>query len=509
MVSHIRKQTKSIWIVLLFSILLFSLFLNELRVVHVDEPWLSIPAYTLTQGGGTANPVLSGRHDYLGKHLLAPVLAHTVMLAAGYKLLGLSLLVGRLISVAWAVLAVYFLYRTVLALGLGERVATLAALLASTDTIVFIAARTIRPDMMSASLSILTFAMLIEGLKSNSKLHIGAAGALAGFGLYTHPVFAISYVAFLVILLFRHKCLRQAISPIVLFIAFSALSLLPYIAYVIIEDASTGFSHFLTQLFIQGPPTALSGSLSSIVLAEFQRWTRYYLIPERMPVAIITFVVVLLGFKRWRVLWPAYLVVFAHIVLLGLIFPNSTYRYLTAISFYFAIIIADVMIWAIALISQRLSAGKKAVAMFLLLTSLPVFFLNQMAGNIMLIAGEAGSDYYGVTRRIETNIPDDAKLWGSMRFWLGLYDHPYRTQYTYLRDFETFKPQFVVLDTPMTTSKDLRTFGTCLWEELEARGKMIDEFTDEHYGRITIYHLVWDPSVKVPCAERLGERSEE
>ena len=121
------------------------------------------------------------------------------------------------------------------------------------------------------------------------------------------------------------------------------------------------------------------------------------------------------------------------------------------------------------------------------------FFFNQLFGNFSLILKDKDSDYYGFIHKIEEIIPDNARVWGTMSFWMGLYKHPYRTQFTYLRDLETFKPEIMILDSYDLTpeSGQYNSLLPKLKKVVNERGTLIGKINDKYYGNIKIYKVNW------------------
>ena len=67
--------------------------------------------------------------------------------------------------------------------------------------------------------------------------------------------------------------------------------------------------------------------------------------------------------------------------------------------------------------------------------------LNQLAGDAKLLWRNRNCSYTETIKQLQTVIPPDARVWGSITFWFGFQHQPLRTQYTHLREVDTFKPR--------------------------------------------------------------------
>ena len=106
-------------------------------------------------------------------------------------------------------------------------------------------------------------------------------------------------------------------------------------------------------------------------------------------------------------------------------------------------------------------------------------------------------------QKLEQYIPEDSKVWGSMTFWLGLYKHPYRTQYTYGRDLDTFQPNYVILYDSDTWGEKTAIIGrkrdNSAWRSVQlkfeklaqTRGTFISRIEDKFFGNVEIYKIDW------------------
>ena len=495
------SKKKYLFLILVFFAILNMSYLSKVLRVRVDEPWESITAYTLLTEGRLANPILEGRDGY-EKHFLQPRIVQNILLVPFFKTLGFGLWQGRLLSVFFGLLTVIFTFLLTKKLFKAESIALLATLLVSVDSFVFVSARTIRPEIMVAALTVLAIYLFLVAVRKESDLLFSLLGIVIGIGLYTHPNMLLGTFSVLALFIYEYKTGILKQRGFWYFVLFSVLSFLPYAVYVVLEDWQNNFSDFWAQ--VGGRTEMLSKRcwLIESFKGEFARFAKYFFLPHRFLILVI----VLLGFiaaliRQTKANVILVIIIVVHLASFWLLIENKTARYLTVLSPFFCILVA-------ALVAEFLKAKGEKFSLSLFFSKLRVFnkrtvfatlifmafFLNQLFGDLALILKDKDSDYYGFIQKIEEIIPNQARVWGSMTFWMGLYNHPYRTQFTYLRDLETFKPEIMILDSYDLVRLTPEKYGGLvpkLKKLVDERGTLIGKVNDRYYGNIKIYKLNW------------------
>jgi len=118
--------------------------------------------------------------------------------------------------------------------------------------------------------------------------------------------------------------------------------------------------------------------------------------------------------------------------------------------------------------------------------------LNQIAGDASLVWRHRNCSYEDTIHRLHAVIPPTARVWGSMTFWFGFYGQPFRTQYTYLRDLNSFKPEYMITGDPEVWTKDSwKSIREKAEETVKLRGTLVGELPVNCYGQLRVYRLQW------------------
>ena len=121
-----------------------------------------------------------------------------------------------------------------------------------------------------------------------------------------------------------------------------------------------------------------------------------------------------------------------------------------------------------------------------------VLSLNQIAGDASLLWDQRNCSYSETVRLLQSVIPPNARVWGSITFWYGFQRQPFRCQYTYLREADSFKPEYMI-------TGDAEVWGKDFWlpvrekadEIIKRRGTLVAEFPKNCYGTLRVYLLQW------------------
>ena len=131
-----------------------------------------------------------------------------------------------------------------------------------------------------------------------------------------------------------------------------------------------------------------------------------------------------------------------------------------------------------------------------------VLFINQFGGDAWAVWGSRNCSYPQFINQVRNLVPPGARVWGTMTFWFGFYDHPYRTQYT--NDLKSFEPDYVILydndiwgNRTVTTGRIdpnaafLQPLRDQLTQLVLKRGSSVGIVSNECYGNIEVFHIGW------------------
>ena len=464
--------------------------------VWVDEPWESITAYTLGTEGKMYNPVLENYSGF-DKVLLQPRLVLSIVLSPTFALFGVGHTTGRLASVACGALLILAIYLFALKF-FSKRASLIAVWFVIIETMMFVSYRTIRPEIFLVTLECFSLIFFFKGMQSKSSRYYFWSGLLSGIALWTHPnaLLHVLALSFLLILTFKTGVFTSRCSWS--FVAATFVGVLPYLLYVVVNDAQNSFSTFFLQLDNRTTALGQQNWFLASLTGEWNRILEYAQFPYRLPI-------VLIFASAW--LWSIFskvtatrnlaIVVGVHAILSFLIISNKTVLYTTSILPLLCILTAvgidELMGESRSMIARlknifRLPYWRESIAVGLFI----ILSLNQIAGDARLLWRNRNCSYTDTIHRLQSVIPAHARVWGSLTFWFGFQRQPYRSQYTYLREVESFKPEYMITGDPEVWGKD---FWLPVREKankiIGERGTLMAEIPAECYGTLRVYRLQW------------------
>lgn len=492
------RMDRGFFLLLAFLSILFCLKLDSYPLVWVDEPWESITAYTLATEGKIYNPVLEGRAGW-DEVFLEPRMLLNILVGGMFFIFGPGVIQGRFVSVLFGLLLVTAVY------AFGKRIfppraALMAAWCLGIETIVYIGSRTIRPDVYIAFFDVTVILLLLQAWNNSSreKRHFGIAGVITGIALWTHPN-AFLILASTITLFLVHE--GRAILSSRRFWIFSAAvtaAFLPYALYVVVQDADHSFSRFWLQLAGRPEDVVQSGWILTSLEGELKRILDYMRFPYRLPV-VLTFLAALVWAVRSApgTMHSILLVIAVHIGLSVLLLSNKTVLYASSILPFFALLCGAYFdrfipnFRAVFSTKEPRRGGLTGPVIALLL--LGSYSATQLGGTLSLLWDRQTCSYARVVDELQLAIPRGARVWGSMTFWFAFREQPYRTQYTYLRELESFRPEYMILGDKETESKDHWADVRRRVEELtHQRGTQTALIQGECYGELRIYKMTWE-----------------
>lgn len=493
--------------------------LSKVPRAIMDESWEALTGYALAYEGHLRNPVIQNRHG-IDRAFIQPRVTQSLVLAAGYRLLGFSLNTGRLASVLVGLLAVWGVFY-LMRVWLSPALSWLTALLTSLEMHVFLAARTVRPEVYLLCASIWMVALLARGTVGRGSLPWFGAGVIGAVGCYTHPNMLAVVVLGLVLIFCQVGRHRRTARALAAYTTGGLVGLAPFIAWVAYAQVHYDV-HFCGQL---GEYYTEIGADSPVALLvrELNRWRTYLMPVHRAPYVLGVALGLIVGLRHRQPVqvWAIVLVV-GHALLLPLINRTGKPRYLVVLSPWLA---ALVVVWAAQLwqwagvrpTRRRWRHGVRALAVAGIALSLAV----NLGGNAYLTYAYRNADYDAMCQRIARHIPTGARVYGRLVFWTGLYKYPYlsdineeaapasETRALAQARLVRFRPEYVVRGSdlcwhldgsgPRASKPVYRAGGledewrfVCdrVDDELIAHcGVLLDRFTTRDFGTIEVYSL--------------------
>ena len=475
---------------------LATVMLEKYPRVWVDEPWESITAYTLGTKGKMYNPVLENYSGF-DKVLLQPRLLLSLALAPAFALLGVGHVEGRLVSGVFGALLMLAVY-LIATKFFSRRAALISVWFVTIETMMFIAYRTIRPEIFLVTLECFSLFFFFIGLRNGLVRYFFWSGLLSGIALWTHPnaLLHVLALSFLLLITYRTRVFTSRYSWT--YFAATFVGVLPYLVYVVANDAQNSFSTFFLQLDNRTTALRQQNWFLASFAGEWNRIVEYAQFPYRVPILLIlAFAWLFSMFSKSREARNVAIVVAIHAILSFLIISNKTVLYSTSILPLLCILAAvgiDELLGESRSMTERFKnifrlpywRESIAVGLFVLLS------LNQTAGDLSLLWRNRNCSYTETVHRLQSVIPAHARVWGSLTFWFGFHQQPYRSQYTYLREVESFKPEYMITGDPEVWGKDfwlpVRDKANKIISE---RGTLLAEIPADCYGTLRVYRLQW------------------
>jgi 4-amino-4-deoxy-L-arabinose transferase-like glycosyltransferase len=462
-----------------------------------DEPWVSVPAYTLiTNGTFTLFPVNAEQASIAWPPLLQ------ICLAVVYRVFGFGLVQGRYLMTLLGAISVLLSFLIAKEL-FDDETALLAAAFLAVDNLFFLSARTIRAEILVVTLILLACYLGLRAIKSKRKLLFVLSGMAGAAAMSTHPNGFIGICAVSLLFVFEYKKEIFQRPGLFLYAAGVALGSLPYATYLVLMDLPHHFRAFRSQILTFAPgasgPHWLLDSLRKEVLT---RYPRYMLAPYRVHIGVLALLALGAGFasRNWRGRFLSS-VIMTHLLLFVLLMTvQKNVRYLALVEPYLAILIASkaIALLRTGILGSRLG-DKKGVRVAAFAALLVLWGGTQLIGNVEYHWRFRSTRYYEFTDRIRSLIPENASIYSIVTFWFAF---PDRQFYSYNKvPFESAKsryhPEILLLDDDFMVNG---VSGDHSWDHLRAelddfavkKGRLLGIVDNWFYGDIKVYRVSYD-----------------
>ncbi len=495
MLQFLQRNRLFILVVVLY--LGSTLFMiNKYPRVWVDEPWESITAYTLEHDGRLFNPTLEGRDGY-GQHFLEPRMLLSFVVAPFFAVLGVGVVQGRLASVlvgAVLLIAGYMFGKRFFS----KRAGILISWCLWIETMIFISARTIRPEIYLAAIQMFSMYFFFSALETGSIRKYFYAGLLLGVALWTHPNSLLYLGSVVTIFAVEKKASFVKSKEFWTLTLASVITFAPYAIYVIAVDAHDGFATWWSQLAGRPGEVVQSGWLLASLSGEWQRVVDFTRFPERLPVLLVYIYALVVSLRSGnRIIRYVLITAVVEFILSVAIIANKSPLYASTYLPLLIILLAKYLDDNLPRTGGKVhfpyfQEGWHSKSSLAALFILVIFSLNQVGGDAYLLWKSRDCSYSHVLTYLDDTIPRGSRVWGSMTFWFAFHDQPYRTQYTFLKDLDSFKPQYMIAGDP-------EVWGKPFWKKLRteadsviaARGTLVKNIPTRCYGDLRVYRMKW------------------
>jgi hypothetical protein len=368
--------------------------------------------------------------------------AMPIALGAVFKVIGIGVWQARLLPFLGALGSIILTWLLGLRLA-GPWVGAIAALLVATDNMLFVAARTVRPEGMIAFLLALTFLLFYDAMRRNSWMAALGAGLAAGIAMNFHINGAIAPIAMGLWALYEYgvNVWRKPVAWI--FAITVVLCIVPYVLWIN-SDAIHKQSYQELQALgtvVQQASGKLAGELmryKDFLGFGNQKLPLPIQIPLRGPIVLVILAGVAVLYFYQRTLFWRLVLLLAAAMGWWLYLANKNVRYTAVAASVFALIVAG------AAVAYSTTPVRRRLA----IAACVVYALNQIGGNAFLAWRFHRANYNQVGVELRSAIPAGETVYGANTFWLALHDRRYysydRTSFDYA--INTFKTRYLILN---------------------------------------------------------------
>ncbi len=454
-----------------------------------DESWYSSTAYTLSQEGKLRNGIFPPR-DIESQADTRPI-AMPVTLAATFRALGVGPSRARIpeFLACLATIPIAFWLGRLL---VSSEAGLLAALLVSVDNIVFLAARTVRPEAFVTCFGALAVLLYFLSRERDSVPLAALSGVALGLSFNYHVVgFGVALsIGLLLLYEFRWRILlsKRAWALVLTSIA----TLIPFAVWLFGDPVRL---EAFRALYGRGSKIPLLEILhgEGIRYADFLGFGNQRLsflpfaVPLRLHIALLVAAsLAVLAWKRRRLFWTALMLIVPSL----LTWPqtgNPTVRYFAIIAPYLGLTVG------IAWVELRKTRWRTVFAVWC-----AVVVLSEIGGNLLVLRQARTANYAAVTRSLRAMIPPNAHVYGAITFFLALHD---RTYYSWHRTPLDYAIQEAGVDYMILHDRVLLRgsgYGNDDWRDVREKtdafiraggAELVGKVPDPFYGDLEVYRV--------------------
>jgi 4-amino-4-deoxy-L-arabinose transferase-like glycosyltransferase len=439
---------------------------------------------------------------------LDPVHAHDPLYKGGlqglstgisFRLFGLGLFQGRLVSLVWGGLLLWLTFLAGRRL-YGPAAAAVAVLFLAVSQPFLVSSHLVRPDIVVAALVMAALYCALRGLQGGDRAWHLLAGLMLGLSFDVHPntLAFIPMVGLCYVLCFGRRTFARAESW--LFAAGLLVGVLYYLSVRVLPDTGHYLDAFRYWVGVDKRPPALAARGAPALQAELWRWDQYFAGRLVELVLLATGVLAALwrsiSARRLDPLLGGLLVAFAVFVVLV---SNKTEFYM--ILFFPALIL--LLAAAIAALGPPVGPGLAprivAAGLLVALAVGAMGFEDNFRDIVEAASNFQDRDYSALTEELQASIPAGARVVAPPIYWIGLSRPPYYLDYVDIYVWERIRrersiswpeflrdigPEYVILD---SKAKYEVTRSTPRY--MEENADLLAQIRHVNYGRVEVWKM--------------------
>jgi 4-amino-4-deoxy-L-arabinose transferase-like glycosyltransferase len=485
--------------------------------VHVDDSWLANIGWNRMQTGDNYSTLDVGPFPS-GKGVGSPPIASAARMWS-YRFLGLGLFQTRLPSLFCGgilLLATYFMGKQLYS----PRTGLLALLLLGLSWSFLESSHLGRPDIILAAFVVTALSFALWGMRSQKVLPNAAAGIIAALSAAVHQNGALLAVALGMVYLARYGLRFWRHREVWAFVAGGVMgSLYPgglmgfargALRYLL-PSPQAGASPGQVLSYSHRPPVAGLEPMALLVslVLEVHRYHAFDY-PEQFLILLTAFLFVLIRRSQADRLLVTFMI---SGFFLFVLFVDNKEHYYAILFFPFAMTMLAEMFVGLVRDPKGTRLRRALVGCIFAL-----FLLSSLQRTIGPVVDHLGYDYYAVTDRIRTVVPQGVRVLGRPTWWLGLPEYDYRSTFSlayYDLDGDLnvaavlgiVRPDVIIVDDGLRQGHLIEEddpprqpmfyrFFKYPRQEFESflaqRGEKMLEFTDPWHGLVEVYAVHWD-----------------
>jgi len=453
-----------------------------------DESWYSSTAYTLFHEGKIRNGVFP-ELDIESKADTRPI-AMPATLALAFATFGVGPGQARLPELLAMLTTIPVVFWLGMLLG-SPQAGVLAALLTGVDNMVFLGARTVRPEAFVTFFGALAILLYVLSRQRNSVLLAFLSGIAVGISCNYHSNGLAIAATLGLLLLAEHKFSIWKSRRAWALVLGAVTTLIPFCVWLAGDPVRL---QAFRVLYGRGERMTWQAVLHSegIRYADLLGFGNQRLsftpfpVPLRLHIVLLIVISIgLLAWKRRDLFW----MILALIIPSLLLWPkevNPTVRYFAVLAPYFAL--------AVALSFQTINRPRWRLA-FACWCALVV--VTEIAGNVIVLRQARTANYVACTNRLRSLVPENARVLGAITFFMALHD---RTYYSWNRTPLDFAVNKLGVDYLIMNDRVLlhgSGFGLDDWKEqreiansfVRESADLVGRVPDPFYGDLEIYRV--------------------
>jgi 4-amino-4-deoxy-L-arabinose transferase-like glycosyltransferase len=416
--------------------------------------------------------------------------------AVSFRVLGFGLFQGRVVSLIWGGLLLWFTFLAGRRL-YGAGAASVAVLIVAVSQPFLVSSHIIRPDIVVAALVMAALYCALRGLQDGGRAWHLIAGLILGLSFDVHP----NTIAFMpmVGLCYLLRLGRRAFTSAEawLFLGGIAIGALYYLGARVLPDPRHYLEAFGYWVGVDKRPPALATQPYAALQAELWRWNQYFS-GRIVELGLLSIGALAVAWRmvRTRRLDPLFIGLLLAFGVFVVLVSSKTEYYLILFFPLLALLLGSV----IGEVGANLGGARLVAAALLVVLAVSAMGFEDNFRDVIEAASDFQErDYAALSAQLRREIPPGSKVVAPPVYWIGLAHPPYYLEYVdfyvwerirrernmswsdFMRDID---PDYVVLDVKAKydVTRDNPRY-------LENNADLVTQIKHVKYDRVEVWRL--------------------